>query len=54
MHDLFYLHDKYVDVPAGKASKTIVFVCKSHNQDRKVIVLPILGTDLKSCLGKGF
>ena len=46
------IHDMFVDVTAEKASNTIVFVCKSHNQDRKIIVLPILRTVLESCLGK--
>ena len=30
---LFSLHDKYVIVPADKASNNIVFVCKSYNYE---------------------
>ena len=27
---LFYLHDKYVVLPADKASNDIIFVCKNY------------------------
>ena len=30
------LHDKYVSVPANKAQKNIVFVCKSHNINNSI------------------